>query len=180
MIDDTIYFINEEYKQGKRILLEGANAALLDVDFGTYPMVTASNTTHGAISTGLGLAAPFIDTRIGVVKAYTTRVGYGPFPTELKNDIGKHLVAVGHEYGTTTGRERRCGWLDIPGLQYSNLLNAYTSLNVTKLDVLNGLDEIRLAKKYKLNGNPLPTGVMPPTIEELAEVDVEWESLVIF
>ena len=177
MIDDTVLFINEEYKQGKRILLEGANAALLDIDFGTYPMVTASNTTHGACATGLGLAAPLVDTRIGVVKAYTTRVGHGPFPTELTDSVGKHLVQVGHEYGTTTGRERRCGWIDIPLLHYSQLLNAYSSINITKLDVLDGLDEIKIGKKYKINGNSLPLGLMPSTIEELAQVEVEYESM---
>jgi len=177
MIQDTILLINNQYKEGKRILLEGANAALLDIDYGTYPMVTASSTTHGGISTGVGLAAPFVNTRIGVVKAYTTRVGHGPFPTEQLNEYGEHLGEVGHEFGTTTGRRRRCGWLDVPVVQYSNLLNAYSSLNITKLDVLDDLDEIQIGKAYKLEGKRLSPGTMPSTMDELSKIEVEYETL---
>eukprot|EP01083_Nonionella_stella_P064526 168242_1 len=177
MIEDTILYVNNQYKSGKRILLEGANAALLDIDFGTYPMVTASSTCHGGISTGIGLAAPFVNTRIGVVKAYTTRVGHGPFPTEQVNEYGEHLGSKGHEFGTTTGRKRRCGWIDIPLIHYSHLLNAYSSINITKLDVLDGLDEIQIAKAYKIDGQRLPPGAMPSTMEELARIEVEYETM---
>ena len=149
----------------------------MDIDFGTYPMVTASSTCHGGISTGVGLAAPFVNSRIGVVKAYTTRVGHGPFPTEQDNEYGDHLGEVGHEFGTTTGRKRRCGWLDIPLVQYSNLLNAYSSINITKLDVLDDLDEIQIGKAYKLDGKRLNPGTMPSTMDELSKIEVEYETL---
>jgi len=177
MIEDTVYRINAEYKKGKRILLEGANAALLDIDFGTYPMVTASSTCHGGISTGIGLAAPFVDTRIGVVKAYTTRVGHGPFPTEQSNAAGEQMGSVGHEFGTTTGRRRRCGWIDVPLIQYSHLLNAYSSINITKLDVLDGFDEIQIGKEYKIDGKRLSAGAMPSTMDELGRIEVEYETM---
>lgn len=136
MITDTTVLMNEALKAKKRILVEGANACLLDVDFGTYPYVTSSNTSIGGVCTGLGIPPQFIETVIGIVKAYTTRVGEGPFPSELTDEIGQHLGKVGHEFGTTTGRPRRCGWLDIPLLRYSHMINHYTSLNITKLDVL--------------------------------------------
>eukprot|EP00490_Sorites_sp_Unknown_P009177 CAMPEP_0114659776 /NCGR_PEP_ID=MMETSP0191-20121206/18503_1 /TAXON_ID=126664 /ORGANISM="Sorites sp." /LENGTH=472 /DNA_ID=CAMNT_0001885971 /DNA_START=22 /DNA_END=1437 /DNA_ORIENTATION=- len=177
MIDDTILYINNEYKNNKKILLEGANAALLDIDFGTYPMVTASNTTIGAVSTGLGLAPSKINTNIGVIKAYTTRVGHGHFPTEQDNQIGEHLGNIGHEYGTTTGRSRRCGWLDIPLIRYSNLINGYSSLNLTKIDVLDDLDEIKIGVNYLLDGKRLPYGSMPSEINSLSKIDVEYETL---
>ncbi|ETO17364.1 hypothetical protein RFI_19957, partial [Reticulomyxa filosa] len=183
MIDDTILYVNESLKDGKRVLLEGANAALLDIDFGTYPMVTASTTTHGGVSTGMGLlvicfvltASPHVNTRIGVVKAYTTRVGHGPFPTELKDAIGEHLCSVGHEYGTTTGRKRRTGWIDIPLLHYSHLINCYSSINITKLDVLTGLNEIKIGKAYILDGKRLRPGAMPSLMTDLAKVEVGTE-----
>jgi len=177
MIADTVLFVNDEYRKGKRILMEGANAAMLDLDFGTYPMVTASSTCHGGISTGMGLAAPFVDSRIGVVKAYTTRVGHGPFPTELTDEMGQHLQEKGFEFGTTTGRRRRCGWLDVPLLRYSHLLNAYSSMNVTKLDVLSECAEVCIGTEYKVNGAVLPRGAMPSTMEELAQIEVQYETL---
>ena len=127
--------------QGKNILIEGANAALLDIDFGTYPYVTLVEHDCGRHRTGLGVPPSWVRCVVAVVKAYTTRVGGGPFPTELNDDDGKHLLDQGHEYGTTTGRPRRCGWLDVPLVKYSNCLNGYTSMNVTKLDVLTGLEE---------------------------------------
>lgn len=176
-IENTIHYVNNALKDGKRILVEGANAALLDIDFGTYPMVTASNTTIGGIATGLGLSSRHLGSVIGVVKAYTTRVGHGPFPCELEDSIGDHLVKVGHEFGTTTGRRRRTGWLDIPIIQYSHTLNSYDSINITKLDVLDGLDEILIGKAYILNGKRLPYGYMPSTLDELSSVQVEYESL---
>merc|ERR1719410_1896410 len=154
MIEDTIYEINKRIKEGKRIIAEGANAALLDIDFGTYPAVTSSSTTAGGISTGLGMAPTKLESVVGVVKAYTTRVGKGPFPTELLegDPQGDIMCKVGQEFGTTTGRRRRCGWLDIPLVNYSTLINAYTSLNITKLDILNGFKEIKLGVAYKIDG----------------------------
>lgn len=177
MVADTAYLVNEAHARGQRILVEAANALMLDIDYGTYPMVTSSNTSHGGISTGLGLAAPKVESRIAVVKAYTTRVGHGPFPTELSGAVGAHLQSVGHEFGTTTGRKRRCGWIDVPMLAYSHMVNAYSSMNITKLDVLSGLDEVKLATEYRVAGSPLPHGLMPPTMEELSQVDVTYETM---
>merc|ERR1719253_2229333 len=153
--------IHEDISRGYKVLVEGANAALLDVDFGTYPFVTSSSTTIGGICTGLGVAPTKVETVIGVVKAYTTRVGSGPFPTELFDEVGKELRDVGHEYGTTTGRPRRCGWLDLPVVNYSHMINNYQSINITKLDVLSGLDELKLGTHYTINGERLPYGAMP-------------------
>jgi len=144
MIEDTSLYINSAIKEGKTVLTEGANAALLDVDHGTYPYVTSSAVAAGGISTGLGVPPRAINSIVGVVKAYTTRVGAGPFPTEQLNAAGEHLGTVGAEFGTTTGRARRCGWLDIPVVRYSHMLSGYDSLNITKLDVLTGLDEVKI------------------------------------
>ena len=131
------------------------NTCLTVMKIGTYPFVTSSNTTIGGVCTGLGISPRKIGKTIGVVKAYTTRVGAGPFPTELLDSIGDHLQTIGHEYGTTTGRKRRCGWLDVVVMKYSHMINDYTSLNLTKLDVLDGLDEIKIGVQYLLNGQPL-------------------------
>jgi hypothetical protein len=138
-IVDAMTFMHEAIARGERCLVEGANAALLDIDFGTYPYVTSSSTTIGGVFTGLGLAPQHVNCSIGVVKAYTTRVGAGPFPTELHDATGQRLRDVGHEYGTTTGRPRRCGWLDLQVVKYAAALNGYASINITKLDVLTGM-----------------------------------------
>jgi len=177
MMVDSAYLLNSQHAQGKTILAEGANAALLDIDHGTYPFVTSSATAAGGICTGLGLAPTKIDSAIGVVKAYTTRVGSGPFPTELLDEMGTKIREKGGEYGTTTGRPRRCGWLDVPVVQYSHMLNNYTSINITKLDVLSDLDEIKIGVSYSLDGKPLPAGLMPGRLEDLARVQVNYESL---
>jgi len=177
MIVDSAHLLNSMHAQGKTILAEGANAALLDVDHGTYPFVTSSATAAGGICTGLGLAPTKVESAIGVVKAYTTRVGSGPFPTELLDDMGSKIREKGGEYGTTTGRPRRCGWLDIPVVQYSHMLNNYTSLNITKLDVLSDLDEIRIGVSYTLDGKTLPAGLMPGHLNDLARVKVQYETL---
>lgn len=179
MITSTTLMLNKYLKDGKRLLVEGANAAMLDIDLGTYPAVTSSNTTTGGIATGLGIPPQRIEACIGVVKAYTTRVGNGPFPTELLqgHEIGDILCKVGHEYGTTTGRRRRCGWLDIPLLQYSNMINGYTSINVTKLDVLSTLKIVKIGVEYKLDGKTLEWGDMPATNDVLARVEVVYEEL---
>lgn len=193
MVVDGAHMVNAAYKDGKKLLTEGANAAMLDVDFGTYPFVTSSNTTVGGICTGLGLAPSKVECSIGVVKAYTTRVGTGPFPTELTDDlcggdvargapgteIGAHLQKVGAEVGVTTGRPRRCGWFDAALMKYSTMINGYTSLNVTKLDVLDDLEEVKIATHYKVKetGELLPDGVMPSTIKELAAVEPVYTTL---
>jgi len=177
MIADTITYVNDAYDQGKRILAEGANACLLDLDYGTYPMVTSSSTTSGGICTGLGIAPSKLDRVIGVVKAYTTRVGSGPFPSELKDDIGEHLQTVGVEFGATTGRRRRCGWLDLALMKYSHRINGYNALNITKLDVLSGLDELKIGVSYTVDGIRLPEGTMPCVLEDLQKVKVEYISM---
>lgn len=177
MVVDGVQFLNEALRSGKTVLAEGANAALLDIDHGTYPYVTSSSTTAGGICTGLGLPPSRVQTIIGVVKAYTTRVGSGPFPTELNDAIGEGLRARGGEFGTTTGRPRRCGWLDVPVVQYSHALNGYASLNITKLDVLSDLAEIKIGVAYKLRGKVLPPGLMPAALHDLAAVEVVYESM---
>jgi adenylosuccinate synthase len=148
-ITDTTLLLNNAIAQGKRILAEGAQAALLDIDFGTYPYVTSSNPTAGGACTGLGIPPTAISNIIGVVKAYTTRVGNGPFPTELLNGTGETLRAKGHEFGATTGRPRRCGWLDAVAVRYSSMLNGIDSIALTKLDVLSGFDEVKLCVGYE-------------------------------
>ena len=247
-----VWFVNDAYKSGKKIITEGANAAMLDLDYGTYPFVTSSTTTAGGLCTGLGLSPDKVDCTVGVVKAYTTRVGWGPFPTELTDDlcggmiprgapgteIGKHMQDVGAEYGVTTGRKRRCGWcvvfmlllsllllllllfclrrlifdcwrwehlspsftphllplhpytphpsfssptqqqrLDMPVVQYGAMLNGYTSINMTKLDVLDDLEELKIGVAYKVDGKTLPPGSIPSTLAELEKVEVEYETL---
>jgi adenylosuccinate synthase len=170
---DSVTYIHSALRAGKRVLVEGANALMLDIDFGTYPYVTSSSTTIGGVCTGLGIPPKLIGATIGVIKAYTTRVGGGPFPTEQLNvsflfrgvlcdisrelqDIGVHLQEVGREYGTTTGRRRRCGWLDLVVMKHSCLINGYDSLNLTKLDVLDDLEEIKVGVKYLVNEQELP------------------------
>jgi adenylosuccinate synthase len=175
MTCDTIELTNQKYMEGKKILVEGANATMLDIDFGTYPFVTSSNPSVGSVLTGLGVSPQKLRGIYGTVKAYCTRVGEGPFPTELDTDngIGEHLSRVGQEFGTTTGRPRRCGWLDLPQLKYSALINGFTSLNLTKIDVLTGLDTISLGVAYKYKGQYLTT--MPASLMELKDVEVEYE-----
>jgi len=177
-IVDGVDWINEMYENEKKILIEGANAAMLDIDFGTYPFVTSSNPTIGGCLTGLGLSAKKIDDVIGVVKAYTTRVGEGPFLTELQDTDGPgtKLRAVGREFGTTTGRPRRCGWFDAVIVRYTTRLNGYNYLNLTKLDVLSGFEELKVAVAYKLNGKRV-TASMPASLDELAKAEVEYETL---
>ncbi len=177
MTVDTIDYTNKQYKAGKRILVEGANATMLDIDFGTYPYVTSSNPSIGSVLTGLGVSPRKLRGIYGTVKAYCTRVGEGPFPTELDTGvgIGYHLSSVGAEYGTTTGRPRRCGWLDLPQLKYSATINGFTALNLTKVDVLTGLKEIKLGVAYKCRGEYLST--MPASLSQLQDVEVEFETL---
>lgn len=179
MTADTIQYVNKAFYQGKKILVEGANATMLDIDFGTYPYVTSSNPSVGSVLTGLGISPDKIRGVYGTVKAYCTRVGEGPFPTELEmsdpTSVGYHLSTVGAEYGTTTGRQRRCGWLDIPQMQYSVLINGFTAINLTKLDVLTGLGDVKIGKAYKHKGVYIES--MPACLKTLSECEVEYETL---
>ncbi|SPO28561.1 probable ADE12 - adenylosuccinate synthetase [Ustilago trichophora] len=174
-IVDGVTFIHTALAQNRKVLVEGANALFLDIDFGTYPFVTSSSTSIGGVLTGLGIPPTAIGDVIGVMKAYTTRVGMGPFPTELHEEIGHHLQEVGAEYGVTTGRRRRCGWLDLVMMRYSCLINGYTSLNLTKLDVLDQLKELKIAVGYVVDGKELPS--FPADLEVLAKVEVQYKTL---
>lgn len=144
------YFINKCLENGKRVLAEGAQAAMLDIDFGTYPFVTSSSTITAGVCTGLGVAPSTIGKVMGITKAYCTRVGAGPFPTELFDETGSELCDKGHEYGATTGRPRRCGWIDIPALRYACMIDGITDLFVTKADVMNDFDEVKICTSYKI------------------------------
>lgn len=169
LVDDVPARLLEIHKRGGGILFEGAQGALLDVDHGTYPFVTSSNTTAGAAATGSGVGPRMFDYVLGLTKAYTTRVGGGPFPTELFDDIGQHLGHRGREFGATTGRPRRCGWLDLVALRRSIQVNGITGLCVTKLDVLDGLDPIRLCVGYRYRG--VERSTPPVGAEALAECE---------
>lgn len=174
-VRDTGGFLYESIESGKKILIEGANGSMLDIDHGTYPYVTSSNCTIGGVCTGLSIPTVAVGPIYGVAKAYCTRVGDGPFPTELHDDTGDLLQNLGHEVGVTTKRKRRCGWLDLVLLKYTNRLNAYTALALTKLDVLSTLDEIKVGKAYWLDGKLL---AWPPTnAYNLSRVQVEYETL---
>jgi adenylosuccinate synthase len=149
---DTAVLLNRALDEGDSIVFEGAQGTMLDIDHGTYPFVTSSSATTGGAVIGTGIAPTAIDTVIGVTKAYCTRVGGGPFPTELKDAIGDALRARGNEFGAVTGRPRRCGWIDLPLLRYAGMINGISWLVVTKLDVLDELDEVPLCVGYKIDG----------------------------
>ena len=168
-VTDTSLFLNNALKKKKRILAEGAQGALLDVDHGTYPFVTSSSPTSGGACTGLGIPPTAINSVVGVVKAYSTRVGNGPFPTELENEIGERLRKTGGEYGATTGRPRRCGWLDFVSLRYSIRVNGIQKIAITKLDVLDDFDEIRVCTHYRVNGKNIQN--FPTDLRTLALVE---------
>ena len=154
-VKDTTLELNRAIKEGKEILLEGAQGVMLDVDFGTYPFTTSSNTISGGACTGSGISPKLINEIIGVVKAYTTRVGSGPLPTELKDEIGKHLQEKGGEFGTTTGRARRCGWLDLVVVKYACMICGIDKIAITKLDVLDGLKKVKICVGYDYNGETI-------------------------
>lgn len=175
MSTDSALYLNEALASGKSVLMEGANAALLDIDHGTYPYVTSSSPTIGGIFTGTGLNPTQLSENIGIVKAYMTRVGLGPFPTELDNAQGDAIREAGGEYGSTTGRPRRCGWFDVPLTRYGIMINGFSSLNLTKLDVLDDLDEIKVAEKYFLDGKQIHS--LPARLEDLARVELEYRTL---
>jgi adenylosuccinate synthase len=149
-VADTSLLVERALQEGKKVLLEGAQGTLLDLDHGTYPFVTSSNPTAGAAATGVGIGPTRIDSVLGVAKAYVTRVGEGPFPTEIEGPDQERVRELGHEYGTTTGRERRCGWLDLVGLRFAARVNGMTSLALTKLDVLSAFEELPVCVRYRL------------------------------
>jgi adenylosuccinate synthase len=146
------YFVNDKLSEGKKVLAEGAQGSMLDIDFGTFPFVTSSNTTTAGVCSGLGVAPQMIREVIGVTKAYCTRVGGGPFPTELLNETGEELRKIGNEFGATTGRPRRCGWIDLVALKFACMINGVTSMVMTKADVLDTFAELQLCTGYKIGG----------------------------
>jgi adenylosuccinate synthase len=174
-VRDASRFLYDEIRKGKNVLFEGAHGVLLDLDHGTYPFVTSSSTTAGGACTGCGIGPTSIDTVVGIVKAYTTRVGNGPFPTELFDKSGERLRDVGREFGSTTGRPRRCGWLDLPALRLTIRLSGIKSLAITKLDVLDGLEEVKLCVAYRLNGQLLDE--MPLDPDDLMAVEPVYETM---
>ena len=174
-VTDTTQYLNRALAEGKHVLAEGAQGSLLDVDFGTYPYVTSSHPTVGGCCTGLGVPPTEINRVIGIVKAYSTRVGNGPFPTELNDEAGERLRSVGHEFGATTGRPRRCGWLDLVALRYTAQVNGFTDIAVTKLDVLTGMDELKVATTYRYNGKE--SARFPSETQTLEKVEPQYETL---
>jgi len=175
---DGEYFINHALVEGKRILAEGAQGSMLDIDYGTYPFVTSSNTITAGVCTGLGIAPHRIGEVIGITKAYCTRVGSGPFPTELHGEAGELLRKEGQEFGATTGRPRRCGWVDLPQLKYTIMLNGVTQLAVTKLDVLNNFKELKAANSYAFDGkrsDELPYDICDVDIQPVYQSFPGWQ-----
>lgn len=164
LIADIPALLEQYHNNNERVMFEGAQGALLDIDHGTYPYVTSSNTTAGGSATGAGVGPCHIDYVLGITKAYATRVGAGPFPSELFDDVGRHLAEVGMEKGSTTGRDRRCGWLDMVALNRASWINSITGLCLTKLDVLDGLETIRLCVAYEKNGQPVD--ILPLSADE--------------
>jgi len=161
---DSEFYLNSALKEGKTILAEGAQGSLLDIDFGTYPFVTSSNTTAAGACTGLGIAPNKVKDVFGIFKAYTTRVGSGPFPTELFDSVGETMAKVGNEFGSVTGRARRCGWLDLVALKYAVEVNGVTALYMMKGDVLSGFDTLKICTSYKYKGEQIDH--LPYNIEE--------------
>ncbi|MDD9942348.1 MAG: adenylosuccinate synthase [Myxococcales bacterium] len=172
-VGDAAGIVWNALQQGRRILLEGAQGTLLDVDSGTYPFVTSSSTVSGGACSGVGIGPTCIDAVVGIAKAYTTRVGNGPFPTELDDDAGQALREAGSEFGATTGRPRRCGWLDLPALRHAVRINGLSGIALTKIDVLTGLDEIKVCTGYRFDGKVLDV----PPFDDLDEVEPVYASL---
>lgn len=174
-VKDTEYSANQYIKEGKKVLFEGAQATMLDLDHGTYPFVTSSNPTAGGACVGSGVGPRMMSNIIGVVKAYTTRVGAGPFPAEQSNKIGEYLRETGHEFGTVTGRSRRCGWFDSVVVRYAAMLNSLDYLAITRLDILDGLDTINICKGYMYKGIELKE--YPESLNILQDVEPVYEEL---
>jgi len=174
-IKDTSFFLYEESRKGKKILFEGAQGALLDLDHGTYPFVTASNTVASNACAGAGIGPTMIHSVMGVAKAYTTRVGEGPFPTELQDEVGQKIREKGGEYGATTGRPRRCGWFDAVVVNHAIRVNGIKEMTITKLDVLNDFDRIKICVGYRLNGKVIHQ--VPSNPDQLARIEPVYEEL---
>ncbi len=174
-VKDTNYSANLYIKEGKKVLFEGAQAAMLDLDHGTYPFVTSSNPTAGGACTGSGVGPRCMENIVGVVKAYTTRVGAGPFPAEQTNEIGEYLRRKGHEFGTVTGRPRRCGWLDTAVVKYAAMLNSLDYLAITRLDILDELDTIKICTGYSYNGELLQE--YPASLDILEQAEPVYEEM---
>ncbi len=174
-VDDTTEYLLNAAESGKRILFEGAQGALLDVDHGTYPFVTSSNSSGVGVSNGSGVPGKYLDRVIGIVKAYSTRVGGGPFPTEQDNEIGQRIRDQGNEYGTVTKRPRRCGWLDAVAIRYTARLSGVTSACIMLLDVLSGLDELKICTAYEFNGQR--SNRFPSHVDDLRHVKPVYETL---
>ncbi|KAI0224739.1 Adenylosuccinate synthetase isozyme 2 [Lamellibrachia satsuma] len=173
MVVDTVTLLNKALRNHENnILVEGANATMLDIDFGTYPMVTSSNCTVGGVCTGLGIPPRNIGDVIGIVKAYTTRVGCGSFPSELDEELGDLIRTKGAEFGVTTGRPRRCGWLDVVMLQYAHMINGFSAFALTKLDVLDSLPELKIGVAYMKDGKKLD--YFPSCQQEFVDLKVEY------
>ena len=174
-VKDTNYSVNLYIKEGRKVLFEGAQATMLDIDHGTYPFVTSSNPTAGGACTGSGVGPRRMNNIVGVVKAYTTRVGAGPFPAEQRNEVGKYLQDKGHEFGTVTGRPRRCGWLDTAVVHYAAMINSLDYLAITRLDILDELDSIKICTGYKYEGRVLVE--YPASLDILENVEPIYEEL---
>ena len=174
IVVDTSVFLHDARISGKKILVEGANGALLDIDFGTYPYVTSSNATVGGVCTGLGIPPTAVKEIVGVVKAYQTRVGAGPFPTEQFNEDGNKLQEIGQEFGVTTGRKRRCGWIDLILLRSATVINGFTAFALTKLDVLDTFGEVKVATGYRLDDKVL--NFPPAKASDWDRIQVEYKS----
>lgn len=174
-IIDSATYINEQLTKKKKVLIEGANGTMLDIDHGTYPYVTSSNASVGGVIAGTGIGATKLTSVIGIMKAYTTRVGEGPFPTELTDALGEQIRQTGGEFGATTGRPRRCGWFDAVIGKYSVMINGFTEINLTKLDVLSGLPKLKIAIGYNLNGKKLTS--FPADLNQLEKVKIQYLEL---
>jgi adenylosuccinate synthase len=172
-VTDTSVVLYDAIKEGKKVLFEGAQGTLLDIDYGTYPYVTSSHPISGGVCTGAGIGPTMITNAVGVCKAYTTRVGKGPFPTELNDDMGDFIREKGFEYGTTTGRPRRCGWLDLVILKYASRISGLTSLAITKLDTLSGIDKLKVCVGYEIDGRVID--YFPASLEDVARCKPVYE-----
>jgi adenylosuccinate synthase len=174
-IEDTTVLVNEAIEEGRNVLFEGAQGVLLDIDHGVYPFGTSSNVVTGAACTGAGVAPSVFDEVIGIVKAYLSRVGTGPVPTELEDEVGKHLQTVGKEFGATTGRPRRCGWLDLAMVRYSHMLSGFTGIALTKVDILSDIPTLKVCTEYKARGRTLR--VPPADMALFAECEPQYVEL---
>jgi adenylosuccinate synthase len=178
-IIDSEHYINNALISGKKVLAEGAQGSLLDIDFGSYPFVTSSNTVAAGACTGLGIAPSRVGQVLGIFKAYCTRVGSGPFPTELEDETGEQMRQIGREFGSTTGRPRRCGWLDIPALKYACMINGVTELIMMKTDVLSGFETLQVCTHYSLNGDKIdyfPYDIDPSKVQPIYTEVKGWNS----